>query len=100
LTARFISCIAFRSLSSGDDFNDFKPVARLEAAGRELGRGDRLAVMLDHDTARQEPLRHQESFQRARQFGLEFLSVGDDNALPRSARLRLLRGTRRTHGKI
>ena len=51
-----------RALAAGDDLYNLQSVAGAKLPLGEFGRRNRLAVMLDHDTAWQEILRDQERF--------------------------------------
>jgi hypothetical protein len=67
-----------QELPSGDDFHNFQPVAGLQVASGELGRGDGFAIVFYDDTSGQQLLGDEELLERARESALNFLAIGDD----------------------
>lgn len=68
-----------KSSAARDDLNDFEPVAGTDAARGELGRGDRFAIVLDHNAAREELLGKKKRFEGAGELRGDFATIGNDD---------------------
>jgi hypothetical protein len=64
--------------TSGDDFDDFEAVARLDLALGKFGRGDGFAVVFDDYAAGEEILGDQKLVEWARKIAFDPPVIGDD----------------------
>ena len=64
--------------TSGDNFNNFQTITRLEPALGKFRRSNRLAVVLHDHAARQQIPGDEKFLQRTRQLRLNRFSIGDD----------------------
>ncbi|HMJ91767.1 MAG TPA: hypothetical protein VK530_18230, partial [Candidatus Acidoferrum sp.] len=60
--------------------DDLQAITIRNDARRELGWHNRFAIVFDHHAAREQVLRNEPSFDRARELGFNLLTIGDDQS--------------------